>query len=149
MPRAILPPGCQTCAAVRWAKTRRRSGARGAGLTYDTVGPVAALPEVAELNIGHFLIGEAVVVGMPQAIAEMRNTRSMMEAARAPDPDPEVTSMCFLFLCLAAAIQLSGYVAGHDFRAMELSKNNSMQSKTSKKSRSCFWTKPTSQKAIS
>ena len=51
----------------------------GHGLAYDTVGPIAALPEVAELNIGHFLIGEAVFVGLPQAIAKMRE---MMEAAR-------------------------------------------------------------------
>jgi pyridoxine 5-phosphate synthase len=52
----------------------------GHGLTYDTVGPVAALAEVRELNIGHFLIGEAVFVGLPQAIATMRE---MMDAARA------------------------------------------------------------------
>jgi pyridoxine 5-phosphate synthase len=51
----------------------------GHGLTYDTVAPVACLPEVAELNIGHFLIGEAVFVGLPAAIAEMR---AMMDAAR-------------------------------------------------------------------
>ena len=51
----------------------------GHGLTYDTVGPVAALPEVKELNIGHFLIGEAVFVGLPRAIATMREA---MEAAR-------------------------------------------------------------------
>ncbi len=52
----------------------------GHGLCYETVGPVACLPEVAELNIGHFLIGEAVFVGLPQAIATMRKA---MEAARA------------------------------------------------------------------
>lgn len=51
----------------------------GHGLTYDTVPPIAALPEVAELNIGHFLIGESVFVGMPTAIAEMRK---VMDAAR-------------------------------------------------------------------
>jgi len=51
----------------------------GHGLTYDTVTPVAELHEVKELNIGHFLIGEAVFVGLPAAIAEMRR---MMEAAR-------------------------------------------------------------------
>jgi pyridoxine 5-phosphate synthase len=51
----------------------------GHGLCYDTVGPVAALPEVAELNIGHFLIGEAVFVGLPEAIATMRRA---MDAAR-------------------------------------------------------------------
>jgi pyridoxine 5-phosphate synthase len=51
----------------------------GHGLSYETVGPVAALAEVKELNIGHFLIGEAVFVGLPQAIATMREA---MEAAR-------------------------------------------------------------------
>ncbi|MDG3042640.1 pyridoxine 5'-phosphate synthase [Roseicyclus marinus] len=51
----------------------------GHGLSYDTVAPIAALPEVRELNIGHFLIGEAVFVGLPQAIATMR---AAMEAAR-------------------------------------------------------------------
>lgn len=52
----------------------------GHGLTYDTVGPVAAFPEVMELNIGHFLIGEAVFVGLKEAIAEMRRR---MDQARA------------------------------------------------------------------
>ncbi len=51
----------------------------GHGLTYDTVGPVAAIPEVMELNIGHFLIGEAIFVGLKAAIAEMRRA---MDAAR-------------------------------------------------------------------
>ena len=36
----------------------------GHGLTYETVKPVAAIPELAELNIGHFLIGEAIFVGL-------------------------------------------------------------------------------------
>ncbi len=52
----------------------------GHGLTYDTVQPVAVFPEVMELNIGHFLIGEAIYVGLKTAIAEMRG---LMEAARA------------------------------------------------------------------
>ncbi|MBM9596288.1 pyridoxine 5'-phosphate synthase [Roseitranquillus sediminis] len=52
----------------------------GHGLTYDTVKPVAALPEVRELNIGHFLIGEAIFRGLPAAIAEMRR---LMDEARA------------------------------------------------------------------
>ncbi len=51
----------------------------GHGLTYDTVGPVAGLPELRELNIGHFLIGEAIFRGLSPAIAEMRRR---MEAAR-------------------------------------------------------------------
>ena len=52
----------------------------GHGLTYDTVQPVAAFPEVRELNIGHFLIGEAIFVGLEAAIAGMRQ---QMDAARA------------------------------------------------------------------
>lgn len=51
----------------------------GHGLTYDTVTPIAALPEVMELNIGHFLIGEAIFRGLHPAITEMR---SLMDAAR-------------------------------------------------------------------
>ncbi len=51
----------------------------GHGLTYDTVEPVAAFPEVKELNIGHFLIGEAIFVGLEEAINGMRER---MQAAR-------------------------------------------------------------------
>jgi pyridoxine 5-phosphate synthase len=52
----------------------------GHGLTYDTVTPVAAFPEVVELNIGHFLIGEAIFLGLEPAIREMRR---LMDDARA------------------------------------------------------------------
>jgi pyridoxine 5-phosphate synthase len=52
----------------------------GHGLSYETVSPIAALPEVAELNIGHFLIGESVFLGLGPAIAEMR--RLMQNARR-------------------------------------------------------------------
>ncbi|WP_353217770.1 pyridoxine 5'-phosphate synthase [Sandarakinorhabdus sp.] len=52
----------------------------GHGLTFDNVAPVAALPTLAELNIGHFLIGEAVFVGLDAAIRRMR---AAMDAARA------------------------------------------------------------------
>ncbi len=51
----------------------------GHGLNYDTVAPIAALPEVRELNIGHFLMGEALFVGLEAAIAGMR---VRMDAAR-------------------------------------------------------------------
>ena len=51
----------------------------GHGLTYDTVSPVAAFPEVRELNIGHFLVGEAIFRGLTPAIAEMRR---LMDEAR-------------------------------------------------------------------
>lgn len=51
----------------------------GHGLTYDTVKPVAAFPEVMELNIGHFLIGESIFRGLTPAISEMRR---LMDEAR-------------------------------------------------------------------
>lgn len=50
----------------------------GHGLTYANVAPVAAIPEIVELNIGHFLIGEAIFSGLGPAIEEMR--RRMDEA---------------------------------------------------------------------
>jgi pyridoxine 5-phosphate synthase len=53
----------------------------GHGLTYDNVGPVAAIPEVMELNIGHFLIGEAIFSGLDSAIRRMR--AAMDDARRA------------------------------------------------------------------
>jgi pyridoxine 5-phosphate synthase len=52
----------------------------GHGLCYDTVGPIAAMPELMELNIGHFLIGEAMFVGLEVSIAQMRRC---MDNARA------------------------------------------------------------------
>jgi pyridoxine 5-phosphate synthase len=52
----------------------------GHGLDYDTVGAVAAIGSIAELNIGHFLIGEAVFVGLDESIRRMR---ALMNAARA------------------------------------------------------------------
>ena len=52
----------------------------GHGLTFDTVGPVAAIPTLAELNIGHFLIGEAIFGGLESAIKRMR---ALMDKARA------------------------------------------------------------------
>ena len=51
----------------------------GHGITYETVTPIAAIPELRELNIGHFLIGEAIMHGLAPAIGEMRRR---MDAAR-------------------------------------------------------------------
>ena len=51
----------------------------GHGLTYDNVQPIAAIPQVAELNIGHYLVGEAVFVGLENAVRRMRE---LMDAAR-------------------------------------------------------------------
>lgn len=44
----------------------------GHGLSYDTVGPIAAIPSIRELNIGHFLVGEAIFTGFADAIKRMR-----------------------------------------------------------------------------
>ena len=51
----------------------------GHGLGYDTVKPVAAIPEIRELNIGHFLIGEAIFIGLE---ASIRRMRALMDEAR-------------------------------------------------------------------
>ena len=45
----------------------------GHGLTYENVQPIAAIPQLAELNIGHYLIGEAVFVGLENAVRRMRD----------------------------------------------------------------------------
>ena len=51
----------------------------GHGLTYDNVKPIAAIPEIRELNIGHFLIGEAIFIGLEASIKRMRQ---LMDEAR-------------------------------------------------------------------
>lgn len=51
----------------------------GHGLTYDNVQPIAAIPQLAELNIGHYLVGEAVFVGLEGAVLRMRE---LMDDAR-------------------------------------------------------------------
>jgi pyridoxine 5-phosphate synthase len=52
----------------------------GHGLTFDTVAPVAMIPTIVELNIGHFLVGEAIFSGLESSIKRMR---SLMDKARA------------------------------------------------------------------
>ena len=52
----------------------------GHGIDYETVKPIAAIPELVELNIGHFLIGEAIFTGLAPAIQRMR---ALMDEARA------------------------------------------------------------------
>ena len=52
----------------------------GHGLGFDTVAPVAAIPELVELNIGHFLVGEAIFIGLADAV---RQIRALMDEARA------------------------------------------------------------------
>ena len=51
----------------------------GHGLTYENVQPIAAIPQLAELNIGHYLVGEAVFVGLEESVRRMRE---LMDAAR-------------------------------------------------------------------
>ena len=51
----------------------------GHGLTFDNVQPIAAIPQIAELNIGHFLVGEAIFTGLEVAVRRMRQ---LMDAAR-------------------------------------------------------------------
>ncbi|HBS24478.1 MULTISPECIES: pyridoxine 5'-phosphate synthase [Thalassospira] len=65
--------------AVRYGASIGLEVHAGHGLGFDTVSPIAAMPEIAELNIGHFLIGEAVFTGLENSIAEMRR---LMDEAR-------------------------------------------------------------------
>lgn len=51
----------------------------GHGLTFDNVQPVAAIPQIAELNIGHYLIGEAIFIGLEESVRKMR---MLMDMAR-------------------------------------------------------------------
>ena len=72
--------------AVKIAEAARLGTKRGLevhaghGLTFENVKPIAAIREVVELNIGHFLIGEAIFIGLGAAIARMR---ALMDEARA------------------------------------------------------------------
>ena len=59
----------------------------GHGITFDTVGEIAAIPQIVELNIGHFIVGEAVFIGLPAAVSEMK---ARMEAARTPQLAPKM-----------------------------------------------------------
>ena len=51
----------------------------GHGLMFDNVVPVAAIPQIAELNIGHFLVGEAIFTGLEPSV---RHMRELMDSAR-------------------------------------------------------------------
>jgi pyridoxine 5-phosphate synthase len=59
----------------------------GHGITFDTVGEIAAIPQIVELNIGHFIVGEAIFIGMDAAIRQMK---ARMEAARTPQLAPKM-----------------------------------------------------------
>jgi pyridoxine 5-phosphate synthase len=67
-------------AAAREASESGLEVHAGHGLTFDTVGPIAAIPQIVELNIGHFLIGEAIFVGLDTAVKRMK---AIMTEARA------------------------------------------------------------------
>jgi pyridoxine 5-phosphate synthase len=66
-------------AAARLSQSLGLECHAGHGLRFDNVAPIAALPEVVELNIGHFLMGEAIMMGLKPAIIEMRR---LMDEAR-------------------------------------------------------------------
>ncbi|MEI6203698.1 MAG: pyridoxine 5'-phosphate synthase, partial [Enhydrobacter sp.] len=55
----------------------------GHGLSFADVAPIAAIPDVRELNIGHFLVGEAIFVGLDAAIREMRRIMNEARGAKA------------------------------------------------------------------
>jgi pyridoxine 5-phosphate synthase len=57
---------------ARFARSLGLEVHAGHGLNYATAETIAALPEIVELNIGHFLVGEAISVGLPQAVRSMR-----------------------------------------------------------------------------
>ncbi|MBC6406876.1 MAG: pyridoxine 5'-phosphate synthase [Rhodobacteraceae bacterium] len=78
---------------AEWARLRAMAGFAhglglevhaGHGLSYETVGAIAALPELRELNIGHFLMGEAMFVGLAAAIAEMRRLMTQARVMSTP-----------------------------------------------------------------
>lgn len=84
------PPGPERARHLKRLQTAAAHAARiglechaGHGLGYDTVEPVAAIPTIAELNIGHFLVGEAIFTGFDAAIRRMR---AAMDHARAVTP---------------------------------------------------------------
>jgi len=84
-----LAEGRLAAADVEFARIREgaRLAARlglevhaGHGLNYETAETIAALPEFVELNIGHFLVGEAIMVGLGEAV---RTMRAAMDRGRA------------------------------------------------------------------
>jgi pyridoxine 5-phosphate synthase len=83
---AAEPERQRIAKAAKLARARGIEPHAGHGLTFDNVGPIAAIPEIAELNIGHFLVGEAILVGLDAAIREMRRH---MDEARAVETGEE------------------------------------------------------------
>jgi len=80
--------GAELLRLQRAAAEGRRLGLAvhaGHGLTYENVVPVAALPEIEELNIGHSIVSRAILVGMERAVSEMG---ALVRGARARVPEP-------------------------------------------------------------
>jgi pyridoxine 5-phosphate synthase len=77
-------------ARIRSAAARARARGiechAGHGLSYENVRPIAAIPEIVELNIGHFLVGEAIFLGFAESIARMRACMDEGRAAAAAAP---------------------------------------------------------------
>ena len=67
-------------AAAKMASENGLEVHAGHGLTFDTVAPIAAIEQIVELNIGHFLIGEAIFIGLDAAVRRMKSI--MTEARR-------------------------------------------------------------------
>ena len=70
--RTPAPAMAELLAATRAAKAAGVAVHAGHGLTYENVGPVAAIADIEELNIGHSVVSRAVLTGMDEAVREMR-----------------------------------------------------------------------------
>lgn len=81
-PRAAEHLSRLTAAAAEAARLGLEVHA-GHGIDFETVKPIAAIPQVVELNIGHFLIGEAIFIGLPAAIAQMRALMDQVRGEKA------------------------------------------------------------------
>jgi len=75
----------RVAAAARHAETLGLECHAGHGLGFETVGQIAAIPTIVELNIGHFLIGEAIFTGLGSAIKRMRELMSKARAGQGED----------------------------------------------------------------
>ncbi|CAI1869840.1 pyridoxine 5'-phosphate synthase [Serratia marcescens] len=69
---AVQAELCRIAVAAAYAAEKGLKVNAGHGLTYHNVQPIAALPEMHELNIGHAIIGQAVMCGLPAAVADMK-----------------------------------------------------------------------------
>jgi pyridoxine 5-phosphate synthase len=79
-PEAFERERLRIAEAAAYGKTAGLEIHAGHGLSYDTVKPIAQIAEVSELNIGHFIIGEAIFVGLEESVRTMRR---LMDEARA------------------------------------------------------------------